>query len=98
MLKIDTLGRELCLPCAESLAVEGVIVERDGECLGCERKRIGRITKDPMLMDNEEFAEFIKGMTPEYADAWTVMRFESLVNQLMQKFMHPEKRYGKQLL
>ena len=48
-------------------------------------------TKDPMLMDNEEFAEFIKDMTPEYADAWTVMRFESLVNQLMRKFMHPEK-------
>ena len=56
------------------------------------------MSKDPMLMNNEEFAEFIKGMTPEYADAWTVMRFESLVNQLMQKFMHPEKRYGKQLL
>ena len=54
--------------------------------------------KDPMLMNNEEFAEFIKDMQPEYADAWTVMRFESLVNQLMQKFMHPEKRYGKQLL
>jgi len=56
------------------------------------------MSQDPMLMDNEEFAEFIKGMTPEYADAWTVMRFESLVNQLMQKFMHPEKRYGKQFL
>ena len=54
--------------------------------------------KDPMLMDNEEFAEFIKDMQPEYADAWTVMRFESLVNQLMQKFMNPEKKYGKQVL
>ena len=97
MLKIDTIGREWCLPCADSLDVDGVIVERDGECLGCERKRIGRITKDPiitkdpMLMDNEEFAEFIKGTHPEYADAWTIMRFESLVNQLMRKFTHPEK-------
>ena len=56
------------------------------------------MSKDPMLMDNEEFAEFIKGMTPEYADAWTVMRFESLVNQLINKFMNPEKKHRKHLL
>ena len=92
MLKIDTIGREWCLPCADSLDVDGVIVERDGECLGCERKRLGRTTKDPMLMDNEEFREFTKDMTPEYAEAWTFMRFESLVNQLMRKFMNQEKR------
>lgn len=54
--------------------------------------------KDPMLMDNEEFAEFIKDMQPDYADAWTVMRFESLVNQLVQKVINPEKRYDKQVL
>jgi hypothetical protein len=91
MIKIDTIGREWCLPCADSLEVEGVIVERDGECLGCERKRIGHKDKDPMLMDNEEFADFIKDMTEEYANAWTFMRFESLVNQLMRKFMNQEK-------
>ena len=38
MIKIDTIGREWCLPCADSLEVEGVIVEREGECLGCERE------------------------------------------------------------
>jgi hypothetical protein len=40
VIKIDTIGQEYCLPCADTLEVEGVIVERDGECLGCERKRI----------------------------------------------------------
>jgi hypothetical protein len=40
MIKIDTIGREWCLPCADSLEVEGVIVEREGECLGCERERV----------------------------------------------------------
>ena len=40
MLKIDTMGREWCLPCSDSLEVEGVIVEREGECLGCERERV----------------------------------------------------------
>ena len=39
MIKIDTIGREWCLPCADSLEVEGVIVEREGECLECERER-----------------------------------------------------------
>ena len=38
MIKIDTIGREWCLPCADRLEVEGVIVEREGECLGCERE------------------------------------------------------------
>ena len=95
MIKVDGIGQEYCLPCADAKEVEGVIVEREGDCIICKSPVV---SKDPMLMNNEEFAEFIKGMTPEYADAWTVMRFESLVNQLMQKFMHPEKRYGKQLL
>jgi hypothetical protein len=36
MLKIDTIGREWCLPCADSLEVEGVIVEREGSCDKCE--------------------------------------------------------------
>lgn len=39
MIKIDTIGREWCLPCADGLEIEGVIVEREGECLGCERER-----------------------------------------------------------
>ena len=95
MIKVDAVGQEYCLPCADAKAIEGVIVEREGECVNCKTPVV---SKDPMLMNNEEFAEFIKDMQPEYADAWTVMRFESLVNQLMQKFMHPEKRYGKQLL
>jgi len=95
MIKVDAVGLEYCLPCADAKGVEGVIVERAGECVTCKNPVVG---KDPMLMDNEEFAEFIKDMQPEYADAWTVMRFESLVNQLMQKFMNPEKKYRKQLL
>jgi hypothetical protein len=36
MLKVDSIGQEFCLPCADSLEVEGVIVERGGECLECE--------------------------------------------------------------
>jgi hypothetical protein len=36
MLKVDSIGREYCLPCADSLEVEGVIVERDGSCVECE--------------------------------------------------------------
>ena len=42
MIKIDTIGREWCLPCADRLEVEGVIVEREGECLGCERERVSK--------------------------------------------------------
>jgi hypothetical protein len=37
MLKVDSIGQEFCLPCADSLEVEGVIVEREGACLECER-------------------------------------------------------------
>ena len=88
MIKVDGAGVEYCLPCADAREVEGVIVEREGDCVNCEYPME---SKDPMLMNNEEFAEFIKDMTPEYADAWTVMRFESLVNQLMRVFAHPEK-------
>lgn len=47
------------------------------------------MSKDPMLMDNEEFAEFIKDMNDEYANAWIIMRFESLVNQLVKKITQP---------
>jgi hypothetical protein len=35
MLKIDTIGQEYCLPCADSLEIEGVIVERAGDCIEC---------------------------------------------------------------
>jgi hypothetical protein len=38
MLKVDSIGQEFCLPCADSLEVEGVIVERTGKCLECERE------------------------------------------------------------
>lgn len=95
MIKVDGEGQEYCLPCADNKEVEGVIVEREGKCVMCKSPVV---SKDPMLMDNEEFAEFIKDMTPEYADAWTVMRFESLVNQLINKFMNPEKKHRKHLL
>jgi len=36
MLKVDSIGREYCLSCADSLEVEGVIVEREGNCVVCE--------------------------------------------------------------
>jgi hypothetical protein len=36
MLKVDSIGQEFCLPCADSLEVEGVIVEREGACAECE--------------------------------------------------------------
>jgi hypothetical protein len=36
MLKVDSIGQEFCLPCADSLEVEGVIVEREGACVECE--------------------------------------------------------------
>lgn len=38
MIKVDTIEREYCLPCADSLEVEGVIVEREGACVNCERE------------------------------------------------------------
>ena len=87
MIKVDAVGQEYCLPCADSKAIEGVIVEREGDCVNCKNPVV---SKDPMLMDNEEFAEFIKGMQEDYADSWTVMRFESLVNQLMRNLFHPQ--------
>jgi hypothetical protein len=36
MLKVDSIGREFCLPCSDSLDVEGVIVEREGYCDECK--------------------------------------------------------------
>jgi hypothetical protein len=36
MLKVDSIGEEFCLPCSDSLEVEGVIVEREGFCVKCE--------------------------------------------------------------
>lgn len=36
MLKVDSIGQEFCLPCADRLEVEGVIVEREGVCNECE--------------------------------------------------------------
>lgn len=35
MIKVDSTGREFCLPCADSLEIEGVIVEREGDCIEC---------------------------------------------------------------
>lgn len=35
MIKVDSVGQEYCLPCADNLEIEGVIVEREGECLEC---------------------------------------------------------------
>ena len=35
MIKVDTIGQEFCLPCADTLEVDGVIVEREGSCLEC---------------------------------------------------------------
>jgi hypothetical protein len=39
MIKVDSIGQEFCLPCADSLEVEGVIVEREGSCEECEVTR-----------------------------------------------------------
>jgi hypothetical protein len=36
MIKVDSIGQEYCLPCADSLEVEGVIVERESACVNCE--------------------------------------------------------------
>jgi len=48
-------------------------------------------SKDPMLMNNEEFRDFIKDLNPEYADAWIVMRFEAIVSRLRsRKFLLKE--------
>lgn len=35
MIKVDSIGQEFCLPCADALEVDGVIVEREGSCLEC---------------------------------------------------------------
>ena len=35
MLKIDEIGQEHCLPCADTNEVEGVIVDRAGTCVIC---------------------------------------------------------------
>jgi hypothetical protein len=37
MIKVDTIGQEFCLPCSDTLEVEGVIAGREGVCLECER-------------------------------------------------------------
>lgn len=36
MIKVDSIGTEYCLPCADSTEVEGVIVDREGDCVNCE--------------------------------------------------------------
>ena len=36
MIKVDSTETEYCLPCADELDIEGVIVDRDGECVNCE--------------------------------------------------------------
>jgi len=43
------------------------------------------LNKDPMLMNNEEFREFIKDMNPDYADVWILMRFEAIVSRITKK-------------
>lgn len=35
MIKVDSIGQEYCLPCGDRLEVEGVIVEREGDCIEC---------------------------------------------------------------
>ncbi len=37
MIKIDTIGVEWCLPCADHLEIDGVIVGRWGVCVKCKR-------------------------------------------------------------
>ena len=36
MIKVDSVGAEFCLSCADQLEVEGVIVEREGNCVNCK--------------------------------------------------------------
>lgn len=36
MIKIDSQGAELCLPCGQE--IDGVLVERGGECATCGRE------------------------------------------------------------
>ena len=36
MIKVDSIGAEYCLPCADELDIEGVIVDRESECVNCE--------------------------------------------------------------
>jgi len=40
MIKVNSIGEEYCLPCADILQIEGVIVEREGECLFCAGGKI----------------------------------------------------------
>jgi hypothetical protein len=41
MLKIDSNEREYCLPCADTNEIEGVIVDRAGDCVICSPEREG---------------------------------------------------------
>lgn len=41
MLKVDEIGQEYCLPCADIGEVEGVIVDRAGVCVACNNEREG---------------------------------------------------------
>jgi hypothetical protein len=36
MIKVDGIGQEYCLPCADTGEVDGVIVDRAGVCVECE--------------------------------------------------------------
>ena len=38
MIKVDSVGTEFCLYCADNLDIEGVIVERAGTCFNCGRE------------------------------------------------------------
>jgi len=35
MIKVNTIGLEYCLPCADTLDIDGVIVERESICENC---------------------------------------------------------------
>jgi hypothetical protein len=39
MIKVDEIGQEYCLPCADTDEVEGVIVDRAGVCVACKNER-----------------------------------------------------------
>jgi hypothetical protein len=41
VIKVDSIGSELCLPCGEKQ--DGVLVERQGVCSNCGRKVEGEV-------------------------------------------------------
>jgi hypothetical protein len=39
MIKVDEIGQEYCLSCADAGEIEGVIVDRAGVCVECKCER-----------------------------------------------------------